>query len=245
MAYKFKSASSAKTGKKFKEKRIELGFSITQIAEKLFINKNYLSAIENGDYSVFPSESFARAYYKKYAKYLDINDEFPNIFGQIKERKNKKISTEIRLNNPLGKNLSYLLIFSLVIFGIIFLYFLVKNTTTYKIPIEKEVVTSKNIDLIVNSVLENKLNNDLTISKNILLLEFNDECWIELYMGEKLILTKLFNKGELYRKEIRRPFKIIIGNAEYVKGTYNDEQIDFITNANRLTKVNTIYFLNE
>ena len=64
-------------------------------------------------------------------------------------------------------------------------------------------------------------------------------------MGEKLILTKLFNKGELYRKEIRRPFKIIIGNAEYVKGTYNDEQIDFITNANRLTKVNTIYFLNE
>ena len=39
MTYKLKSASSAKIGKKFKVKRIELGLSITEVAEKLFINK--------------------------------------------------------------------------------------------------------------------------------------------------------------------------------------------------------------
>ena len=30
-----------------------------------------------------------------------------------------------------------------------------------------------------------------------------------------------------------------------VTGTYNNERIDFITNANRLNRVNTIYFSNE
>ena len=38
------------------------------------------------------------------------------------------------------------------------------------------------------------------------------------------------------------PFKIIVGNADFVKGSYNNTEIDFITNANRLTKVNTIIF---
>ena len=46
-------------------------------------------------------------------------------------------------------------------------------------------------------------------------------------------------------KEIAMPFKIIIGNADSVTGTYNNERIDFITNANRLNRVNTIYFSNE
>ena len=38
------------------------------------------------------------------------------------------------------------------------------------------------------------------------------------------------------------PFKIIVGNADFVKGSYNNTEIDFLTNANRLTGVNTINF---
>ena len=34
-----------------------------------------LIAIEKGDYSIFPSETFAKAYFKKYAKYLKIEAE--------------------------------------------------------------------------------------------------------------------------------------------------------------------------
>ena len=66
MENELKSANSVKTGKKFKEKRTKIGLSIDQISKKLFINKDYLIAIESGDYSIFPSETFARAYFKKY-----------------------------------------------------------------------------------------------------------------------------------------------------------------------------------
>ena len=112
MTYEFKSASSAKIGKKFKEKRIELGFSIIQMSEKLFINKDYLNAIEEGDYSIFPSESFARAYFKKYMEYLNIENDFPSVFEKNLEKKHKKISKEIRFNSSSGKNFIYISIFN-------------------------------------------------------------------------------------------------------------------------------------
>ena len=41
------------------------------------------------------------------------------------------------------------------------------------------------------------------------------------------------------------PFKIVVGNADSVKGTYNGEVIDFTKNANELNGVNTIIFNND
>ena len=45
--------------------------------------------------------------------------------------------------------------------------------------------------------------------------------------------------------DIHFDYKIALEVADSVIGTYNNERIDFITNANRLNRVNTIYFLNE
>ena len=73
-------------------------------------------------------------------------------------------------------------------------------------------------------------------------MEFLGECWLEIYVNDDLIETKFFNENEIYIKKIDEPFKITIGNSEAVKGTYNGNEIDFIANANRLTKVNTINF---
>ena len=73
-------------------------------------------------------------------------------------------------------------------------------------------------------------------------------------LSNKTYSSQFYSKGEiekidtiLLKKMIKSktPFKIIIENADSVTGTYNDERIDFITNANRLTRVNTINFLND
>ena len=247
MTYEFKSASSAKIGKKFKEKRIELGFSIIQMSEKLFINKDYLNSIEEGDYSIFPSESFARAYFKKYMEYLNIENDFPSVFEKNLEKKHKKISKEIRFNSSSGKNFIYISIFTLIALSI-FAYFLTKTPVIdEKIPVN-QIIPFKDITVIYETVKQNKsivISDNNTNILNNLVLEFIDECWIELYLDEKLIEAQNFNSGDQYSKVLKPPFKIIIGNSDSVKGTYNGEYIDFITNANRLTKVNIIYFLNE
>ena len=63
MTGNLKSASSAKIGKVFKVARKELGLSKVEVSKAAFMNTRYINAIESGDYSIFPSEVFARAYF--------------------------------------------------------------------------------------------------------------------------------------------------------------------------------------
>ena len=91
MTGELKSANSVKTGKKFSEKRNEIGYTIDKVSEILFVNKDYIVAIEKGNYSIFPSESFAKAYFKKYKNFLNLSAEFPDLFNQHKEKKHKNI----------------------------------------------------------------------------------------------------------------------------------------------------------
>ena len=65
---------------------------------------------------------------------------------------------------------------------------------------------------------------------------------MEVYRNGEIIEAQLFRDNVLYEKMIETPFKIIVGNADFVKGSYNNTVIDFLTNANRLTGVNTINF---
>ena len=58
-----KSASSVKTGKKFYESRLAKNYSIDDVAEILYVNKDYVRAIESGNFSIFPSKIFAKAYF--------------------------------------------------------------------------------------------------------------------------------------------------------------------------------------
>ena len=81
-------------------------------------------------------------------------------------------------------------------------------------------------------------------SSNKLIFSFFDECWIEIYSFDELIINKLFKYGDSFEVEIERPFKIVVGNAEAIEASYNGNNIDFITNANRLN-VSTVMFNDE
>jgi len=243
MSNELKSASSVKTGKKFSEKRNNIGFTIEEISEKLFINKDYISAIEKGNYSIFPSESFAKAYFNKYKNFLKISLEFPSLFDQKIEKKHKKISNEIAFENNFDfifNNLYVIVAIALiVIFGI---YYLFKSEQLSDV-VPQENINVDNVAEIVENV--NQKNQSSTITQNIdknLILEFSGESWIELYVENELVEAQIFSNGDIYERQIEIPFKIIVGNADFVKGSYNNTEIDFLTNANRLTGVNTINF---
>ena len=282
MANKFKSANSVKTGKKFRDKRVQMDLSFDRIAEIIYVNKNYLIAIEKGDYSIFPSESFAKAYFKKYAKYLHIDCEFPGVFEKEIEAKNKKTSTKIMFNTfrnmqfPSTNRLNIWMVSGLTFLLIIIIYFFSKNISNKEESVlnensneyleineyQEDITTQneENYDFMEDSELQK--NDFITLSdvmdisadippninsqeKNMLVLEFIDECWVEVYIEGALIEAQFFKNGDEYSKNINSPFSIVVGNADSVKGTYNTEDIDFITNANRLTRVNTINFLND
>ena len=242
-----KSASTVKIGKKFSNKRTSLSLSLEEASKILFINEDYLNAIEKGDYSIFPSESFARAYFKKYSQYLKINADLPDIYNSHNEKKIPKKASKIKNISSLNKdNFNYIYIVTpiLIVLGLLVTIYFVEFGNTKKsqrefISSDQQIIyLSKNIDQKNNPLTELK---NLT-AKNELYLDFLGECWIELYVDDELIEALYFDENDSYKKKIDRPFKIIIGNAEAIKGTYNGNEIDFMANANRLTKVNIINF---
>ena len=242
-----KSASTVKIGKRFSNKRISLSLSLEEASKILFINEDYLNAIEKGDYSIFPSESFARAYFKKYSQYLKINSDLPDIFNSQIEKKITKRASKIETISSLNDNnftYFYIAVPILIVFGALVAIYFVESGDTQKS--QREFMSSDQQIIYLSKTIHQK-NHSLSELKNLtakneLYLDFLGECWIELYVDDELIEALYFDENDSYKKKIDRPFKIIVGNGEAINGTYNGNEIDFTANANRLTKVNIINF---
>ena len=249
MGIDLKSANSVKTGKKFSELRKELNYSIDDISKTLFINKDYIIAIEKGNYSIFPSEAFARAYFQKYKDFLNIKRDFPSIYDENKDSQHKKIKREIKLPYTLNKKTKKLILGSIVILLGLFIFYI----TSIFINFESKAVESeyeidlKSLETIEASLSKNKMSKTLPIENNKRLLElkFIGECWVELYANNELVEAQQFSDGDTYIKETFTPFKIVVGNADLVKGTYNGETIDFVKNINLANGVSTVSFNND
>ena len=262
MINELKSANSAKIGKIFKEARNDIGISKRDIADSLVMSLKYIEAIESGNYAVFPSEGFARAYFIKYQGFLSINCDFPSIYNED-NRKDEIIKKSItKFNTSLIPLLIKAGITLLILFVLLMVY---KSIFINKLS-DNEIVNiidnAMNAELIAADIKNNlkeidelEINNqedlgDISIEnekiniENNLTLNFLNECWIEIYYENELVANQLFQTGDTYMLDIQKPFKVVVGNADNVEGTYNGVSIDFITNANRL-RVNTIIFNDE
>jgi len=262
MINELKSANSAKIGKIFKEARNDIGISKRDIADSLVMSLKYIEAIESGNYAVFPSEGFARAYFIKYQDFLSINCDFPSIYNED-NRKDEIIKKSITKFNT---SLIPLLIKAGITLLILFVLLMVYKSIFINKSSDKEIINiidnAMNAELIAADIKNNlkeidelEINNqedlgDISIKnekiniENNLTLNFLNECWIEIYYENELVANQLFQTGDTYILDIQKPFKVVVGNADNVEGTYNGVSIDFITNANRL-RVNTIIFNDE
>ena len=76
-----KSAHTGKVGKAFINARNRRSISPEEAASLALINIEYIKAIESGDYSIFPARIFAVQYFEKYAKFLDLEIDFFDIYN--------------------------------------------------------------------------------------------------------------------------------------------------------------------
>ena len=254
MTENLKSASSAKIGKVFKVARKELGLSKVEVSNAAFMNIRYINAIESGDYSIFPSEGFAKAYFIKYQDFLSIECEFPPIYDS-NNRQDEIIKKSIAKINPSFIPIIRVVVIVFTIFLSLYIINVSFSTETKDndSSLVKETIPNNELNKIdeainLNNLTETPLNiikdKPLINFSNKLIFSFFDECWIEIYSYDELIINKLFKYGDSFEVEIERPFKIVVGNAEAIEASYNGNNIDFITNANRLN-VSTIMFNDE
>ena len=62
-------------GSKFSEARIRKGLSIEEVSQATKIRKEFLEAIEDGQYNKLPSTAYAYGFVRNYAKFLGLNPE--------------------------------------------------------------------------------------------------------------------------------------------------------------------------
>ena len=114
-----------------------------------------------------------------------------------------------------------------------------------QLRIKQESERNQNNKLELEDILGYKLSNQewLQIIKGELYdlnIEFSDEAWVEIYVGgDILTISNLFSKGDFYKLQIFKPFRIVVSDSFALTGTYQGKNIDFITGANRLG-VNTL-----
>lgn len=251
MSDNLKSANSAKTGIIFSDARLDQKLTIDEVSDKTLINTKFIKAIESGDYTDFPSEGFAKAYFIKYQNFLNIQCEFPSIYVQ-ENRKDQIVKKSVAVFNRSFKK--FIIVFGLVVsiltISILLNPFSVKDSTQ---KIEQNIKEEELYELteIVNTnnmsegiEASTNLTIEPVVAANNLQLFFTKECWVEIYSKDILLVSQLFNEGDIYNKIMQKPYKVVVGNVDAVTGTYNGIKIDFITNANRLN-VNTIIFNDE
>ena len=251
MSDSLKSANSAKTGIMFSDARLDQKLTIDEVSDKTLINTKFIKAIESGDYTDFPSEGFAKAYFIKYQNFLNIQCEFPSIYVQ-ENRKDQIVKKSVAVFNRSFKK--FIIVFGLVVsiltISILLNSFSVKDSTQkieQNIKEEElyeltEIVNTNNMSEAIEA--STNLTIEPVVPANNLQLLFTKECWVEIYSKDILLVSQLFNEGDIYNKIMQKPYKVVVGNVDAVTGTYNGIKIDFITNANRLN-VNTIIFNDE
>ena len=128
-------------GKKFRDKRELKKLTIQEITEQTLINLSYINAIEGGKFAEFPAEAFARAYFKKYAQFLDLDVSFPDeAFNPSKSNEDNISPIDIKpriLDQVLSKQLLALIFIILSL--LLILFFSTINSSNYsEATIEKD-----------------------------------------------------------------------------------------------------------
>ena len=100
---------------KLKEAREAAGYSIDYVAEKLNIRKQYLLALEEGNYDIIPGKVYTEGYKKMYYEFLGINPQ--NERGDELETTQVLNSSEIPVVTK--KYTKYIIICSVILLALV------------------------------------------------------------------------------------------------------------------------------
>ena len=202
-----------RAGGKLYKKRKDLKLSLEEISSETKISKQYLKALESGDYTIFPADIFARGYFKQYAKFIGLEISPP-----VKKNKKQDIETKVfeYTNTNLGQGFSIFVFLTLMV-GIIFL------------------------DVNHNNIHQNggnDIHDQQIYPKGLMTLniKFQEDSWLMInYYDdyETPIIDSYFSAGEEYELLFEGSISLTLDNAQSTKAFLNGLEIDLSVNVNK------------
>ena len=118
-----KSAHTAKIGKAFKNARILRSMTEEEVATQILINIEYIIGIESGDYGIFPARIFAIQYFEKYAKFLNLEISFFDIYeAEVVAKAEKELESNLSNKLFFKKKIYIFIIFLVLLISLIFIF---------------------------------------------------------------------------------------------------------------------------
>jgi cytoskeletal protein RodZ len=237
-----------------KEKRGKMNISFADVYKATKIREKYISAIEDGDMSVFFAEVYYRSFVRSYSEYLGFDPE--ELFEKLSMEKRllKELSSEEKKNSGIKIELigkasqkrkigtKKLPIIFIIAAGFFMLFLLFNRNILNVSPLVKthhQIETLNNqdhADGVIATVEEKK--EIFSDSKQKLVVEAVADTWIKVDSDGSLAFEGTVVKDSKNSWEADKCFKLKIGYAPGVKIFFNGEQIDVVSGAVR--DVNTV-----
>ena len=211
--YKRAGRKLKRAGGKLYKKRKDLKLSLEEISSKTKISKQYLKALESGDYSIFRAEIFARGYFNQYAKFIGLEIPPP-----VKNYKNQDTEIKVHINTNSNFSLGFsIFIFFALMVGITFLD-----------------INSDNI--YYNGGNETNVQHVDQKSLMTLSIKFQEGSWLIINYDddyETPIIDSYFTAGEEYELLFDAPISLTLDNAQSTTAFLNGLEIDLSENVNK------------
>lgn len=232
-------------GQLLKEKRLERGLVLEDVADAMKIRRKYIEALENGNYSEIPDKVYTKSFLKIYADYLGLDrvyilkrymDEVAQeeiIAPQTIDQKsfgNVNIAKEKSRTSLLVGLLIGLSILALVIWGISSLRQKKALPSTESNHINQQ--SGKNLNLVeipelapVQNIDGNQSTPAHQFDKLIIHLKASDKVWLGIKADQKDLPSYTLKKGEEKTLEATKTLDLTIGKPYALALTINGFEI--------------------
>ena len=246
-------AAGAGVGEELASARAAQGLSIADIAQQLKFAARQIEAMEQGRFEDLPSGTFARGMVRSYARLLKLDAE--QLVGRMAARvtvpDNAEAVASIRRSIPIVDNsrrvnLIYAAL-SVAILGVSAAVViewqrersdavrlsLVPAARESQVPAElQRYAAATPVDVNPSKLAplpgaEAAAPPRATHDKRRMVLKFQRSSWVEIRGRDgKILISQLNPGGSEQAVEGRPPFSLVIGNAQYVRLSYEDREID-------------------
>jgi cytoskeletal protein RodZ len=234
-----------------KKARKAKGLSLEQVSKTTNIHKKYLKALEEGDYSLFPGETYAKGFLRNYSSFLDLNgEELVKRYSLQKSPPAPSPPAPKKKTKKKNLKLLYYVIFSLMVILLVFLIWRIiwpsysqylslglgkpeiSEIPEIEVPpglplLLKEEETFPEPKVEKRALVEKEISLEPEAEKRELILRgvARDETWVEITVDGKKIEEGILEIGEEKIWKAKEKIKIKIGNAGGMELFLNERAI--------------------
>jgi cytoskeletal protein RodZ len=245
-------------GNILREKREQMKVSLIDVHNAIKVQEKYLSAIEEGDVSVFFAEVYYKSFVRSYAKYLgfdceelieryDMNkcnfgepsDDYENSLSPVSKSSKRESLKDAVID--VKKILIVFVVGVAIILLVLFLYLhkhIANISSSVEVEISQENEIANDQNEINPSGAEISVNGDQINAKQKLVVEAITNVWIRIDCDNKTVYEGTLLEGNKKIWEADKFFTLKIGYAPGIKVFFNDNQVDVVASA--VQDVNTV-----